>query len=104
MVVLLVPTELGSAEGSVAGTLGSVASSGVALAVFWKMSTSCSNDSNCVGCNGLTGAFGLGFRSASQILVRLDAIMSVEEAPGSNIFSGTHTKVSVVRTARVDGM
>ena len=32
------------------------------------------------------------------------AMMSVEDAPGIGIFSGIHTRVSVVRTALVDGM
>jgi hypothetical protein len=50
------------------------------------------------------GAFGLGFSSASLIPIRQFAMMSLEEAPGIGIFSGSQTSVSVVRTAFVDGM
>jgi hypothetical protein len=57
-----------------------------------------------VGCSGLTGALGLGFSSAFNMSLRHDEMMSIDDAPGIGIFSGSQTSVSVVRTARVEGM
>jgi hypothetical protein len=50
------------------------------------------------------GALGLGVSKAARMLVRHVAMASVEDAPGISIFSGSHTSVSVMRSARVEGM
>jgi anthranilate/para-aminobenzoate synthase component II len=68
------------------------------------MSMSCFSVSICVGWSGLMGALGLGVSRAARMSVRHVAMMSVDDAPGIGIFSGSHTSVSVMRSALVEGM
>jgi hypothetical protein len=85
-------------------TLGTCAGSGSYGASVMKMSMSCFRVSICVGWSGFMGALGLGVSRAARMLVRHVAMMSVDDAPGIGIFSGSHTSVLVMRSALVEGM